>query len=122
EFTVRTDHAARLWVNDNKLPLVDAWVRSGNDLERKASLFLIGGRAYPLRLEFSKAKQGVDDSAKNKGKPAPKASIALLWKLPGRSSEVVPARNLTPNLCPKSFVLATPFPPEDRSFGWERAT
>jgi cytochrome c553 len=122
EFAVRTDHAARLWVNDNTRPLIDAYVKSGNDLEHRAALFLIGGRAYPLRLEFSKAKQGVDDSAKNKGKPPPKASIALQWRLPGRTTEAIPARNMTPSFFPASFVLATPFPPDDRSFGWERAT
>ena len=62
EFIVRTEHAARLWVNDSETPLIDAWVKSGNDTEYRGSIFLLGGRAYPLRLEFSKAKQGVDDS------------------------------------------------------------
>ena len=33
EFVVRTEHAARLWVNDLKQPLIDAWVKSGNDTE-----------------------------------------------------------------------------------------
>ncbi len=33
EFVVRTDHAARLWVNDTRKPLIDAWVKSGNDTE-----------------------------------------------------------------------------------------
>ena len=31
--------------------------------------------AYPMRLEFSKAKQGVDDSEKNKNPPPRKASM-----------------------------------------------
>src|SRR5205823_814265 len=69
EFVVRTDHAARLWINDPNRPLIDAWVKSGNDTEYMATLFLVGGRAYPLRLEFTKAKQGVDDSKKQKEKP-----------------------------------------------------
>jgi cytochrome c553 len=124
EFLIRTEHAARLWVNDVNRPLIDAWVKSGNDTEYRASLYLLAGRAYPLRLEFSKAKQGVDDSKKNKGKPPPeiKASIALLWKLPQRAAEVIPERNLTPQRFPETFVLTTPFPPDDRSVGWERAT
>jgi len=25
EFIARTEHAVRLWVNDNKTPLIDAW-------------------------------------------------------------------------------------------------
>lgn len=124
EFIIRTEHAGRLWVNDLAKPLIDAWVKSGNDTEYRASLFLIGGRAYPMRLEFSKAKQGVDDSAKNKGKPAPKikASVALEWKLPGRVVEPVPSRNLSPQRFPELFVATTAFPPDDRSTGWERGT
>ncbi|HEY7309903.1 MAG TPA: DUF1592 domain-containing protein [Gemmataceae bacterium] len=123
EFVVRTDHAARLWINDTKKPLVDAWVKSGKDTEHRASLFLLGGRVYPLRLEFSKAKQGVDDSKdKKKKKPEVKASIALEWKQPNRPAEVVPQRCLAPNTAPVSFVLTTPFPPDDRSVGYERGT
>ena len=123
EFVVRTEHATRLWVNDLNRPLIDAWVKSGNDTEYRGSIFLLGGRAYPLRLEFSKAKQGVDDSKKNKTKPPPvKASIALVWKLPHRAAEVIPARNLSPARSRSRSSLATPFPPDDRSFGYERGT
>jgi cytochrome c553 len=123
EFVVRTEHAARLWVNDPKRPLIDAWVKSGNDTEYRASIYLLGGRAYPLRLEFSKAKQGVDDSKKSKQPPpAVKASVALEWKLPHRTAEVIPARNLSPGTFPVAFVVATPFPADDRSAGYERGT
>jgi cytochrome c553 len=121
QFIVRTEHAARLWVNDVRRPLIDAWVKSGNDTEYRASLFLLGGRVYPLRLEFSKAKQGVDDSKNKKPKPV-KASIALLWKVPHRTPEVIPQRHLTPNRFPVTMVMATPFPPDDRSAGYERGT
>src|SRR5262245_2377682 len=122
QFVVRTEHATRLWVNDLERPLIDAWVKSGNDTEYRGSLFLAGGRAYPLRLEFSKAKQGVDDSKKAKTPPPTPASIALLWKAPQRTVEVVPSRSLSPVSFAEAFVLATPFPPDDRSFGWERGT
>ena len=105
EFIVRTEHAARLWLNDSKRPLIDAWVKSGNDTEYRGSIFLLGGRLYPLRLEFSKAKQGVDDSKnKKKKKPEIKASIALEWKLPHRTPEVIPQRCLSPLSVPVSFV------------------
>ena len=81
EFTVRTEHALRLWVNDTRTPVIEAWVKSGNDTEYKASVFLVAGRAYPVKLEFSKAKQGVDDSKTNTKPPAVvKASVALLWE------------------------------------------
>ena len=123
EFIVRTEHAARLWVNEDQLPLIDAWVKSGSDTEYKASLKLLGGRAYPIKLEFSKAKQGVNDQKKRKEPPPPvKASIALLWKPPQQAVEVIPARFLSPRENPKLFVLQAPFPPDDRSVGYERGT
>jgi cytochrome c553 len=122
DFIVRTEHAARLWINDQKRPLIDAWVKSGNDTEHRASIFLLGGRAYPLKLEFSKAKQGVDDSKTNKPPPAVKASISLEWKPPRQAVEVIPARDLAPNSGPEVFALQTAFPPDDRSTGWERGT
>jgi hypothetical protein len=122
EFIVRTEYAARLWVNGGKKPLIDALVKSGNDTEHHASIFLLGGRTYSLRLEFSKAKQGVDDSKKQKKKPEIKASIALEWKLPHRTPETIPQRCLLPSSHPVTFVVTTPFPPDDRSVGYERGT
>lgn len=123
DFVVRTDHAARLWVNDTARPLVDAWVKSGDETEYRASLYLVGGRIYPVRLEFTKAKQGVDDSDKQKEKPksAP-ASIGLLWKPPRGVLEPIPARQLSVDSAPEQYVCATAFPPDDRSYGWERGT
>jgi hypothetical protein len=123
EFIIRTEHAARLWVNDLDHPLIDAWVKSGNDTEYRASLYLLGGRAYSLRLEFSKSKQGVDDSKKMKTPPPPvQASIVLAWKPPQQAVEAIPSRHLSPNPFPELLAVATPFPPDDRSVGWERGT
>src|SRR5262249_23574391 len=122
EFIVRTEHAARLYVNDTQRPLIDAWVKSGNDTEYRGSVLLLGGRAYPLRLEFSKSKQGVDDSKKGKKVPEVKASAALAWKPPHRAVEIIPSRHLTPARFAPTFVVTTPFPPDDRSVGYERGT
>ncbi|HLN26782.1 MAG TPA: DUF1592 domain-containing protein [Gemmataceae bacterium] len=123
EFVVRTEHATRLWVNDIVHPLVDAWVKSGNDIEHRASIHLLGGRFYSLRLEFSKAKQGVQDSKEKRDKmPVAKASIALEWKPPGQAAQVIPARNLSPARFPEVFVLNPAFPPDDRNLGYERGT
>ncbi len=123
QFVVRTDHAARLWINDAERPLIDAWVKSGDDTDHEGRLFLIGGRAYPIKLEFSKAKLGVDDDKEKKEKPpsAP-ASIALLWRRPHGALQPVPSTNLASTPAPESFVCSTPFPPDDRSYGWERGT
>jgi mono/diheme cytochrome c family protein len=120
EFIVHTEHAVRLWVDGGRQPLIDAWVKSGNETEYRGVITLLGGRAYPLRLEFSKSTQGVDDSAQKKGKPAPKASIALLWRRPKETPEIIPQRCLLPVQVPETYVVGTPFPPDDRSIGYER--
>jgi cytochrome c553 len=123
DFVVSTEHAIRLWVNDLNHPLIDAWVKSGKDTEFRGTLHLLAGRAYPLRLEFSKAKQGVDDTKNKKKQPPPKpASISLCWKPPRQVVEPIPTRFLSPANSPESFVVGTPFPPDDRSYGWEKAT
>ncbi len=122
EFVVRTDHALRLWVNDNRKAAIDAWVKSGTDTEFKTNVFLLAGRAYPIRLEFSKAKQGVDDSKTNPNPPVKPAFVSLNWKRPGRAIEVISAKHLTPQRFPEVAVIEAPFPPDDRSFGWERGT
>lgn len=123
EFVVRTEHAARLWINESGEPLIDAWVKSGDDTEFTASKYLVGGRVYNLRLEFSKAKQGVDDSDKQKEKPpsAP-ASLSLQWQRPRGGVEPIPTRFLRPENAPEAYICDVPFPPDDRSYGWERGT
>jgi hypothetical protein len=123
DFIVRTDHAARLWVNSLRAPLIDAWVKSGTDTEYRASVYLLGGRAYPIKLEFSKAKQGVDDSEKEKEPPPVlPAFIELAWKPPHQAEIVIPERQLRRNSTRELYVVTTPFPADDRSAGYERGT
>jgi len=122
DFVVRTEHSMQLWVNDTRTALIDATVKSGNQTEYVASLFLVAGRPYPIRLNFSKAKQGVDDSKKNPNRPVQPASISLNWKPPHGVVETIPSRVLSPVNFPEQFAPATPFPPDDRSLGWERGT
>ena len=109
EFVVKSENAIRLWVNDPVKPLIDASVKSGNDTEYRETIHLLSGRAYPLRLEFSKGKEK-------------RGSVALWWKPPHGSLEVIPTRNLLPESFPELFVLRAPFPPDDRSVGYERGT
>ncbi|HEY2951906.1 MAG TPA: PA14 domain-containing protein [Verrucomicrobiae bacterium] len=73
EFMLKTPNGARLWVNDEETPLIDGWVASGHLDEHRATLRLLGGRGYPLRLEFFKAPKDKT------------ASVALLWKPPPRN-------------------------------------
>jgi hypothetical protein len=121
EFIVRTEQAFRLSVNGEWFdpPLIDAWVKSGGDTVFRAPIRLIGGRAYPLRLEFSKATQGVDST---KNEYATPASITLEWKPPHGVMEVVPARVLSPAAGAATFVIDAAFPPDDRSIGYERGS
>jgi len=109
EFILQTENGARLWVNDDSQPLIDAGVKSGS-AERGETIRLLGGRIYPLRLEMFKSK-----AAKEK-----RAAITLKWKLPGRATEIIPQRYLLPQRVPATFVVQTPFPPDDRSEGYER--
>jgi hypothetical protein len=100
--------------------VIDAWVKSGSDTEFKVTVPLLAGRPVPIKLEFSKAKQGVDDTKKNPNPPVKPAFISLLWKRPHMTPEVIPARHLTPTRFPEVAVVETSFPPDDRSLGWER--
>jgi mono/diheme cytochrome c family protein len=109
EFLVKTENATRLLVNDKVRPVIDALVKSGNDTEYRGSIYLLGGRAYPLQLEMSRSKEKT-------------SSVALEWKLPKRAFEAVPSRNLSPSSLPESFLANTPFPPDDRTAGYERGT
>ena len=110
EFVVRTEHAARLYVNDNEQPLIDAWVKSGDEMEHRGELHLLGGRAYPIKLQFSRAKQGVNDKDKdtNKFRSEATTSVSLEWKRPNHTLEVISTRNLSVKKASEVFVLETP--------------
>jgi mono/diheme cytochrome c family protein len=109
DFILKTDNGVKLWINDDETPLIDAWVRSGDGMEYRGSLRLLGGRTYPLRLEYFKFKD-------------PRAAIELKWKPPYGVEQIIPQRNLTPGNCSSTFVVSTPFPPDDRSTGFIRGT
>ncbi len=123
DIIVQSNQAVKLHVNDDQKPVIDAWVKSGNDTEYKASVYLIAGKVYPMKLEFSKAKQGVDDPKDKKQKAPPQpAFIRLLWKPPSEVAHVIPPTNLTPAGFPETYAVTTPFPADDRSYGWERGS
>lgn len=121
EFHVSSDHSFRLWVNDLHQPIIDAYVKSKTEAEDRATMFLIGGRTYPVRLDFSKAKQGVQDGKAKDSPPGP-ASVTLEWTQPHRIREAIPSRFLSPCRSSEVSIVHTAFPPDDRSSGWERAT
>jgi len=120
-FLIRTDQSGRLWVNDTKQPLIDASVKSGKDTEYRGTIFLLAGRPYPVRMEFFRSTLGVQKKEKEKPPPL-KASFSLEWQRPRRAWELVPQRFLYPTNSASSLVVRAPFPPDDRSAGYERGT
>lgn len=121
EFVLRSNQSTQLWINDQQRPLVDAYVKSGNDDDRRGSIYLIGGRMYSLKMTLLKFKQGVNDN-KAKERPPEQAFVSLGWKRPNRPEEVVPEAYLSPSRPVEVCVVSTSFPPDDRSLGWEKAT
>ncbi len=118
QFVVKSDQAVRLWVNDPAQAVINATVQSGSQKEYTAPVVLTGGRVYFLRLEFSKALQGVKDK-KPKATPA---FVRLEWKPPHGTTEPIPTRYLSPNQVPEQHLVTVPFPPDDKALGWERGT
>lgn len=122
ELVVKSNQAVRLWFNGAPRPLADGWVRSASETEFRGAVTLLGGRAYPLRLEFTKATPGVDDVEKKKKLPVAPAHVVLAWRRPKMAEEPVPSRFLLPESSPRTFVVTTPLPADDRSTGYERGT
>lgn len=107
EFILKTENGARLWVNDPEKTLIDAWVSSGQRIEHRATLRLLGGRAYPIRVDWFKYKEKA-------------ASIELRWKAPHGVAQAIPRSHLLPQRATAALVIATPFPPDDSSAGYIR--
>lgn len=110
EFVVTTENGIRLWVNDQDVPAIDAWVVSAGATEHRVTVRLLGGRTYPIRMDYSKSK------------PQKTASIVLQWVPPRKVLEPIPKRCLTPGWSPPCCVVKQPFPPDDSSVGYARGT
>lgn len=126
DFKLSTPNGARLYVNmeaqdgdsnnrddsgaKRQTALIDAWVSSGSEIrESTARVFLLGGRAYPFKLDYFKYKEA-------------RGMVRLDWKQPRGEWEVVAAPYLSPEGGRRVAVVATDFPPDDASEGYERGT
>ena len=112
EFRVTTPNGVRLYVNmpeggSEKNALIDLWVSSAMTRTAAAPIFLLGGRSYPLKLEFFKYKDKT-------------ASLRLEWRPPGGAWTVIPRTNLSPKSSSPVSVISVPLPPDDGSIGYER--
>lgn len=121
EFILRSPNSVSLFINDRKNPLIDAWVKSGDQVEYRSTIRLLAGRSYRLQLNFTKAGQGGKKPEQLRARIAP-AAISLSWKPPGRGEELVPSRHLSPVEIRETLIVQTAFPPDDRSTGFERGT
>lgn len=124
QFRVTTPNGARLYVNTDlaagdsnrrddsdakrEVALVDLWVSSGGvERQGSASQHLLGGRSYPIRLDYFKFKEQT-------------AAVRLEWKPPGGPWTTIPSSALSPEGSSATTVIGTAFPAEDASQGYER--
>ena len=112
EFRITSPNGVRLYVNppdggNEKNALIDLWVSSAMTRTASAPIFLLGGRSYPLKIEFFKYKDKT-------------ASLRLEWRPPGGAWAVVPRANLSPKFSSHVHVISVPLPPDDGSIGYER--
>lgn len=125
DFRIQTPNGARLYLNANQIArhdklrddssaaiqsrLIDGWVSSGEMRTLTGRMFLLGGRRYPIRVDFFKYHD-------------PTASIRLEWKPPHSVWTVPDDQVLSSANAPRTFVIETPFPADDRSLGYERGS
>ena len=112
EFRVTSPNGVRLYVNapengSEKNALIDIWVSSAMTRSVQAPIFLLGGRSYPLKVEFFKYKDKT-------------ASLRLEWRPPGGAWVVIPRTHLSPKSSSPVSVISVPLPPDDGSIGYER--
>lgn len=126
QFRLTTPNGARLYLNTDlaagdanrrddsdakrQPALVDLWVSSGGQVrEGTATLFLLGGRSYPLRVDYFKFKEKT-------------AAVRLEWKPPHGVWSVIPAAALSPEPSSAVAVIGTALPADDGSLGYERGS
>lgn len=126
EFRLATPNGARVYLNADLLEgdanrrddssarrqsaLIDLWVSSGGEMRtNSARVHLLGGRSYPLRVDYFKFKEKT-------------ASVVFEWRPPHGTWTVPGAEHLSPERSTGVAVLGTPFPADDGSQGYVRGT
>ena len=108
EFFVKSPNGFALRINKlDGRPSIDERVTAGVIRESKAKIFLLGGRPYPLRLDYHK----FDD---------PNASIELSWRTPVGQKEIIPNEFLFTTMVNQSYIPQQKLPPDDSSHGYQR--
>ena len=110
EFFVHSYNGFSFWINaDGKKASIDETVVGGKEREKSIRLFLLGGRPYPIMLDFFKFKD-------------PIAKIRLSWKPPHGNKEIIPKEFLFQQSVPPSLIIQQKLPPDDSSYGFPRGT
>ena len=110
EFFVHSYNGFSFWINaDGKKASIDETVTGGKEREKSVRLFLLGGRPYPIMLDFFKFKD-------------PVAKVRLSWKPPKGKKEIIPMEFLFQQSVPPSLIIQQKLPPDDSSYGFARGT
>ena len=108
EFFVKSPNGFALRINKlDGRPSIDEKVTAGVMREVGTKIFLLGGRPYPLRLDYHK----FDD---------PNASIELSWRTPVGQKEIIPTEFLFTKMVNQSYIPQQKLPPDDSSHGYQR--
>jgi mono/diheme cytochrome c family protein len=121
EFIIHTPNSVRVWINADpeprgatEPPTLDVNVSTPKNPDHRVTLRLLGGRSYPIAIDWWALPEKT-------GSPVVPA-ISLRWKPPHGSERPIPARNLSTAKSAPTFVVATRFPADDASHGYERST
>lgn len=112
-FRMTSPNGTRMYLNEpdqKKDAFIDAWVSSGNEMRSvEASTFLLGGHGVSLFIEFLCFKEK-------------ESSLRIEWKRPHGVWEPLPTGVLYPDGASEAAIIATAFPPDDASLGYERGS
>lgn len=113
EIVVESTCSMKLRFGHHDHVLINNHVQSEGKTEFRRALSLIGGRQYPIQIDFTQRKRKTE---------LPPAKFSLRWVPPGGTETVIPPENLIPSTLPSTFALQTKLPPDDRSYGYDRGT
>ncbi len=106
DFFVDSPNGVRLFVNESRTPVIDAWVSTGAE-SHEASVYLLAGQVYLIKLDMFKFQE---ESAR----------VSLQWRPPYGKIEPIPVDLLQPIWAPTILVPNTVLPPDDSSVGFPR--
>ena len=100
EFIVRSSCSFTMDFGHNDRMLIDNHVQSEGKEEFRETVFLTGGRAYPIEIEFQQRKRKTGQ---------PPANISVSWIPPWGPEEIIPAEFWSPNRQPPTISLQAKF-------------